>query len=92
MSPFSPSPGRTGRLASWRAELADAPASVLALVDLLAANPFWTIRGVADRLGVAYTTAMRAVQRLEGMGVLQAVGEAKRDRLFCAGRILAALE
>lgn len=76
----------------WRAQLTGGSGNVLSLVDLLAENPFWTIRGVAERLGVAYTTAMRAVQRLEGLGVLSPVGEGRRDRVFCASAILAALE
>jgi Fic family protein len=79
-------------LDGWRAQLAGGPAASLALIELLAENPFWTIRGIADRLGVAFTTAMRAVQRLEGIGALKLVGEEKRDRVFCAGQVLAALE
>jgi Fic family protein len=79
-------------LDSWRARLVDAPATALALVDLLAESPFWTIRGAAERLGVAYTTAMRAIQRLEGLGVFQPVSAGKRDRLFAARAILELLE
>src|SRR5262249_44841426 len=65
--------GINALLDGWRRQLTGAPATVLALVDLLAENPFWTIRGVADRLKVAYTTAMRAVQRLEAVGALEVV-------------------
>ena len=62
------------------------------LVDLLAENPYWTVKRAAERLGVAYTTAQRAIERLVAAGVVQQIGEAKRDRLFCAGEILAILE
>lgn len=46
----------------------------------------------AARLGVAYTTAQWAIERLVEAGVMQQVGEAKRDRLFCAVDLLAILE
>ena len=40
----------------------------------------------------AYTANQHAIERLAGAGVVQQIGEAKRDRLFCAGEILAILE
>jgi Fic family protein len=88
---------RIGRLAAllsqWREIVAGVPGGTLvALVDLLVENPFWTIRGVAARLGVAYTTAQRAVERLETASILTRVGGAKRDRVYCAQAILAILE
>ena len=80
-------------LASWRQRAAATPsATPAALVDLLAENPFWTIRGVADRLGVAFTTAQRAVNRLEADGILAPTTDARRDRVYCAGDILDILE
>jgi ribosomal protein S25 len=50
------------------------------------------VKRAAERLDVAYTTAQRAIERLIEAGVVQQVGEAKRDRLFCATEILAILE
>ena len=41
---------------------------------------------------VAITANQHAIERLVGAGVVQQIGEAKRDRLFCAGEILAILE
>jgi Fic family protein len=63
-----------------------------ALVDRLAENPFWTVKRAADRLGVAYTTAQRAVEKLESLGILTRTTDAKRDRVYCAQEILAILE
>ena len=63
-----------------------------ALVDRLAENPFWTVKRAADRLGVAYTTAQRAVEKLESLGILTRTTDAKRDRVYCAQAILAILE
>lgn len=36
----------------------------IAMLDMLAANPYLTINHVAKQLGVAYTTAQRVVDRL----------------------------
>ena len=64
----------------------------LHLVDLLDANPFVTATGAAQRLGVAFTTAQRAIQRLEKLGILAPVSDAKRDRVCCARALLDILE
>jgi len=41
---------------------------------------------------VAFTTAQRAVDRLEKMSVLTQVSGAKRDRVYCARRIMDILD
>lgn len=64
----------------------------VAVVDLLAENPYCTVRRVATRLGVAYTTAQRAIERLESLAILAQVGDAKRDRVFCARDLMDILE
>ena len=80
-------------LEGWRSlAAASTSRAVPRLVDLLAENPYWTVKRAAERLDVAYTTAQRAIERLVGGGVMQEVGEARRDRLFCAVEILAILE
>ena len=61
-------------------------------LDLFAENPFWTVGGVAGRLEVAFTTAQRAIDRLERERVVTQVGEARRNRVYCAGAILDVLE
>ena len=80
-------------LASWRRELASGrsrpPERAL---DLFAENPFWTVRGISERLGVAFTTAQRAVGRLEQAGIVTQVGEARRNRVYCAEAVLGVLE
>jgi len=35
------------------------------MLDLLAANPYVTVKGAAERMKVAFTTAQRAVDRLQ---------------------------
>lgn len=80
-------------LDGWRLRVAglgsDTPAR---LVDLLAGNPFVTAAGVSERLGVARTTATRAIARLVDLGILRQVGERRRDRAYCATAILDVLE
>ena len=61
-------------------------------LDLFAENPFWTLGGVAGRLDVAFTTAQRAVDRLEMLGAVTQVGDARRNRVYCAEAILDVLE
>ena len=62
------------------------------VLDLFAENPFWTVRNLASRLDVAYTTAQRAVDRLESLGIVSSVGEARRNRVYCAREVLDILD
>jgi Fic family protein len=61
-------------------------------LDLLAENPFWTVNKMAARLEVAFTSAQRAIDRLESSGIVARTGEARRNRVYCAREILAILE
>ncbi|HET9490838.1 MAG TPA: Fic family protein [Methylomirabilota bacterium] len=80
-------------LEKWRDKAVSAglPAAVR-LVDLLAENPYWTTRRAAERLKVAFTTAQRAVVKLETLNIMRQVNEAKRDRVYCATALLKLLE
>ena len=80
-------------LARWRRELSGSRSRLAErALDLLAENPFWTVGGVAERLGVAFTTAQRGIDRLEEAGIVARVGEARRNRVHCAEAILTVLE
>ncbi len=80
-------------LSLWKREVSGSrsqfPEKVL---DLFAENPFWTLRGIAGRLNVAFTTAQRAIDRLEELGAIAQVGKARRNRVYCAGAVLDVLE
>ncbi len=77
----------------WRREVTGASSlKAVGLVDLLAENPFWTVKRAAERLKVAFTTAQRAMRRLEATSIVAPVGTAKRDRVYCARAILKILE
>jgi Fic family protein len=80
-------------LAKWQKMISGAASkSPLRVVELLGANPFITTNGVADRLSVAFTTAQRAIERLERVGIVKQMSEAKRDRVYCASALLDILE
>ncbi len=80
-------------LGRWRGMVAGTASRVpVRLVDLLAENPFWTIKRAAERLGVVYSTAQRAVDRLVALSILTEVTQGKRARVFCASEILEILE
>lgn len=79
-------------VARWRAELAGSSQPALRLVELVAENPYCTIRRVERRLKVAFTTAQRAVERLQAAGILKQVNQARRDRVYCATALLKILE
>jgi Fic family protein len=82
-----------GLLARWREQLATAPSRLPEkALDLFAENPYWTVNRLADRLGVAFTTAQRAIDRLESSGIAALAGEARRNRVYCARAILEILE
>ena len=76
----------------WRAKMAGASTVALTLVDVIAQNPYCTVRLVQQRLGVAFTTAQRAVDKLRSAGILRLVNQAKRDRIYCATALLDILE
>jgi Fic family protein len=80
-------------LVEWQKKVAgDSTRTPLRVVELLAANPFITTKGAATKLGVAFTTAQRAIERLERLGIVKQTGDAKRDRVYCAKALLDILE
>ena len=77
----------------WRQQLFDGRSRLPeAALELFIENPYWTIYGIAERLNVAFTTAQRAINRLESVGIIAQVGEARRNRVYCAESILNVLE
>jgi Fic family protein len=86
---------RTNKLLEqWRRKLAsDSHAkAAFQMVDLLGANPFVTPRGAQQRLGLAYNTIMRAIGQLEKQAIVEEVSGGKRDRVYCARKLLQIFE
>src|SRR5277367_3513385 len=54
------------KVVEWQKSVAgESIKTPLRVVELLAANPFITAKGCVEKLGVAFTTAQRAIERLE---------------------------
>jgi Fic family protein len=80
-------------LVRWRVLLGGAASRLPErAIDLFAENPYWTIGNLAQRMGVAFTTAQRAVDRLVSSGVVTLAAGAKRNRVYCARALLEILE
>jgi len=80
-------------MVQWRQKVAGAVSRTPSqLVDLLAENPYWSINKVAQRLDVAFTTARRAVERLEQLGIMKQATDTQRNRVFCATAIMNILD
>ncbi len=80
-------------LLRFRERLAKAPSRLPErALELFAENPFWTVNKLAGRLGVAFTTAQRAIDRLEAAEIVSLSGESKRNRVYCARALLEILE
>ena len=82
-----------GLLAEWQRKASgESSNNPLRVVELLGANPFITTRGVTDKLAIAFTTAQRAIERLERARIVKRMGDAKRNRVYCATALLDILE
>ena len=80
-------------LSGWKLELErDRSRLPERALDQFAANPFWTVGALAERLDVAFTTAQRAVNRLEALGAVSLDRGERRNRVYCARVILDVLE
>ncbi len=84
---------RIGRIndlyTDWRARLGTGHSTLPArALDLFAAHPLWTASTLASRLDVSFTTAQRAIARLEAAGIVSLAWAAKRNRVYCARAIL----
>jgi Fic family protein len=81
------------KLGKWRKDVAGAASKTpLLLIDMLAGNPYLTVNKAAEQLDVAFTTAQRAIDKLEKLFIVTKVSPAKRDRVYCAKSLLAILE
>jgi Fic family protein len=80
-------------LQDWKIIVAGSGSSVAVdIVERLAVNPYVTINKIAEDLGVAYSTAQRGIQKLEAANIIQKISDNKRDKVYCAGRVLSILE
>ncbi|MCF7954804.1 MAG: Fic family protein [Phycisphaerae bacterium] len=77
----------------WREMVAEQKPKILfEVIGLLAENPFWTTKKIAERLNVAFTTAQRAINLLQEKQIISQIDQAQRDRVFCAKAIMHILD
>ena len=80
-------------MSEWRGRLSRVPSRLPDRgIELFIQSPFWTVKGLAENLGVAFTTAQRMIDRLESARIVARTGEAKRNRVYCARAVLEILE
>lgn len=80
-------------ITDWKIRVGSASNSSLQeIITYFAVNPFCSITRIAQNLGVAYTTAQRAIKTLESMEIVSEISKGKRDRVYCARKILDILE
>jgi len=69
-------------------ELGRAAANALRVFDALRNRPVADIKRLAGRAGVSFTTAARAVEALERLGIVREITGRKRERVFAYGAYL----
>lgn len=83
-------------LNKWKLQVANATSQIpivpMGIIELFAVNPYLTIHRIAEKLGMAYTTAQRGIRKLETEGIIRQIGKNKRDKVYCATKILSILE
>lgn len=80
-------------LNQWKTSFSISESSILNnIIDSLAANPFLTINKSSIDLKIAYSTAQRAIKKLEAAGIVERTNENKRDKVYCAKQILKILD
>ena len=77
----------------WHRSLATRLSSnIMKLLDRITANPFITVKGAEKELGVAFTTAQRAIDVLVERRILVQRDDARRGRVYVAKRLLDILD
>ena len=79
-------------IVDWQIKVGQSEGVASLVVQYLAANPYCTAKKISETLGVAFTTAQRAIGKLENLGILSQTSPGRRDRAYCATDILRILE
>ena len=78
---------------AWRDDLGGSLSPRLeGLLGLFVEHPFWSVGEIGKALGIAYTTARRAMDRLEEAGIVSPSGQSRRNRVYCAHAVLTVLD
>lgn len=64
------------------------PTPVFKLLDMLFINPFVSLNGISEFLKVTWPTAKASVEQLIRLGILKEISGRKRNRIYCAEKLL----
>ena len=67
------------------------PRNANRLIDRLFITPWFTVGEAAKRMGVAFNTAQRTVNRFEQLGLVREVTGRQRDRVYAAEEVFAVI-
>jgi len=82
-----------GLLNKWKLQVASTASHVPGkIVEYFAENPYLTVNKIAEKLDISYSTAQRGISKLEAEGIITQMGGNRRDRVYCATKILSILE
>ena len=80
-------------LNEWKIKVARQSSQVpIHIVELCSVNPYLTVNKISEQLNIAYSTAQRGIQKLESENIIKQTNDNKRDKIYCAIKILDILE
>jgi len=79
-------------LTGWRKCAAGTGKTSVDILNLLAGNPYCTVNMASEKLGIAFSTAQRGIDRLVSLNILRKTDESRRNRVYCAKRIMDILD
>ncbi len=79
-------------LNNWRQMAVDRSSTPLDILNLLEENPYCTVKQASGKMGVAFSTAQRGIDKLLSLDILKPIDTAKRNRVYCAQEIMDILD
>ncbi len=79
-------------LTKWRDRARGRSKTPLDILNLLEENPYCTVNQASEKLNIAFATAQRGIDKLIALGILEQTTSAKRNRVYCARKIMDILE
>jgi Fic family protein len=79
-------------IVTWQIKAGNNEGIIQNIIKNLAVNPYCSTKKIAKALNVAFTTASRAIGKLEELSIIKQTSTSKRDRVYCASDILTILE
>ena len=77
----------------WKLQVTSSSSNVaLEIVNHLAINPYISIKKIAEKLNITYSTAERGIRKLLDENIIRQINDKKRNKIYCANEILSILE